>query len=86
MKPGDVLVIDEAQQVWSGCMTTDCDSASMSALPAGITKLEMHWHMDVDFYLVSQRLCRRFGFSEASYYLWRGKLGGMEVLDAKPSK
>jgi len=22
-------------------------------------------------------LCRRHGFSEASYYLWRGKFGGM---------
>ena len=24
-------------------------------------------------------LCRRHGFSEASYYLWRSKFGGMEV-------
>lgn len=24
-------------------------------------------------------LCRRHGFSEASYYLWRSKYGGMEV-------
>ena len=28
-------------------------------------------------------LCRRHGFSEASYYLWRGKFGGMDVSDAK---
>ena len=27
--------------------------------------------------------CRRHGFSEASYYLWRSKFGGMEVSDAK---
>ncbi len=26
-------------------------------------------------------LCRRHGFSEASYYLWRSKFGGMRVLD-----
>jgi putative transposase len=26
------------------------------------------------------------GFSEASYYLWRGKFGGMEVSDAKRLK
>ena len=28
-------------------------------------------------------LCRKHGFSEASYYLWRSKLGGMTVSDAK---
>ncbi len=28
-------------------------------------------------------LCRRHGFSEASYYLWRSKYGGMDVSDAK---
>ena len=26
-------------------------------------------------------LCRRHGFSEASYYLWRSKFGGMTVPD-----
>ena len=31
-------------------------------------------------------LCRRHGFSEASYYLWRSKYGGMEVSDAKRLK
>jgi putative transposase len=31
-------------------------------------------------------LCRRHGFSEASYYLWRGKFGGMEVSDARRLK
>lgn len=30
--------------------------------------------------------CRRHGFSEASYYLWRSKFGGMEVADAKRLK
>jgi putative transposase len=28
-------------------------------------------------------LCRRHGFSEASYYLWRSKFGGMTVSDAR---
>src|SRR6186713_1542083 len=28
-------------------------------------------------------LCRKHGFSEASYYLWRSKFGGMSVSDAK---
>ena len=28
-------------------------------------------------------LCRRHGFSEASYYLWRSKFGGMTVSEAK---
>jgi putative transposase len=31
-------------------------------------------------------LCRRHGFSEASYYAWRGKFGGMDVSDAKKLK
>jgi putative transposase len=28
-------------------------------------------------------LCRKHGFSSASYYLWRSKFGGMNVSDAK---
>jgi putative transposase len=28
-------------------------------------------------------LCRRHGFSEASYYLWRSKFGGMSMPDVK---
>ena len=31
-------------------------------------------------------LCRRHGFSEASYYLWRSKFGGMDVSDARRLK
>jgi putative transposase len=31
-------------------------------------------------------LCRRHGFSEASYYLWRSKYGGMDVSDARRLK
>ena len=31
-------------------------------------------------------LCRRHGFSEASYYLWRSKFGDMSVSDAKRLK
>lgn len=31
-------------------------------------------------------LCRRHSFSEASYYLWRSKFGGMSVPDAKRLK
>ena len=33
-----------------------------------------------------KELCRRHGFSEASYYLWRSKFGGMGVSDAKRLK
>ena len=33
-----------------------------------------------------KELCRRHGFSEGSYYLWRSKLGGMSVSDAKRLK
>jgi len=33
-----------------------------------------------------KELCRRHGFSEASFYLWRNKFGGMSVSDAKRLK
>lgn len=33
-----------------------------------------------------KELCRKHGFSEASYYLWRSKFGGMEVSDARRLK
>ncbi|WP_245732634.1 transposase, partial [Solimonas aquatica] len=33
-----------------------------------------------------KELCRRHGFSEASFYLWRSKFGGMDVSDAKRLK
>ena len=36
--------------------------------------------------LAVKDLCRRQGFSEASYYLWRAKFGGMSVPDAKRLK
>lgn len=30
-----------------------------------------------------QELCRKHGFSDASFYLWRRRFGGMDVPDAK---
>lgn len=33
--------------------------------------------------LAVAELCRRHGLSEANYYLWRSKFGGMNVSDAK---
>ena len=33
-----------------------------------------------------KQLCRRHGFSEASYYTWRSKYGGLSVSDAKQLK
>jgi len=31
-------------------------------------------------------VCRRHGFSEASYYLWRSKFGGLSVSEARRLK
>ena len=31
-------------------------------------------------------MCRKHRFSEASYYLWRSKFGGMDVSDARRLK
>jgi putative transposase len=41
---------------------------------------------EADAGLPIKELCRRHGFSEASYYLWRSKFGGLEVSDAKRLK
>lgn len=41
---------------------------------------------EADSGLPVKELCRRHGFSEASYYLWRSKFGGMDVADAKRLK
>jgi len=30
-----------------------------------------------------QDLCREYGISEATYYKWKSKFGGMEVSDAR---
>ena len=33
-----------------------------------------------------KELCRKGGFSEATFYKWRAKFGGMEISDAKRLK
>ena len=33
-----------------------------------------------------KELCRQYGFSDASFYNWRAKFGGMAVPDAKRLK
>ena len=33
-----------------------------------------------------KELCRKYGFSDASFYTWRAKYGGMEVSEAKRLK
>ena len=33
-----------------------------------------------------KELCRKHGFSDGSYYLWRSKFGGMSVSDAQRLK
>jgi putative transposase len=41
---------------------------------------------EADAGMAVKELCRKHGFSEASYYLWRNKFGGMDVSDAKRLK
>jgi putative transposase len=41
---------------------------------------------EADGGLPVKELCRKQGFSEASYYKWKAKFGGMEVSDAKRLK
>ena len=41
---------------------------------------------EADAGLSIKELCRRHGFSEGSFYLWRNKFGGMSVPDAKRLK
>ena len=46
-----------------------------------------HWFLrEADAGMPIVELCRRHGFSEASFYLWRNKFGGMNVSDAKRLK
>ena len=41
---------------------------------------------DVDAGIPVKDFCCKHGFSEAGYYLWRSKFGGMSVSDAKRLK
>lgn len=41
---------------------------------------------DIEAGVAVKDLCRQHGFSEASYYVWRNKFGGMSVSDAKRLK
>ena len=41
---------------------------------------------EADAGMAVKDLCRKHGFSEASYYAWRTKFGGMDVSDAKRLK
>ena len=41
---------------------------------------------EADAGLSVKQLCRKHGFSEASFYLWRSKYGGMTASDAKKLK
>jgi putative transposase len=36
--------------------------------------------------LSAKELCRKHGVSDATFYKWRSKLGGMEVSDARKLK
>lgn len=41
---------------------------------------------EADAGMAVKDLCRKHGFSEASFYLWRSKFGGLEVTEAKRLK
>ena len=41
---------------------------------------------EADKGIALKELCRKHGFSEASYYLWRSKYGGMDISDTKRLK
>ena len=41
---------------------------------------------EADAGVAVKELCRKHGFSDASFYLWRSKFGGMSVSDAKRLK
>ena len=41
---------------------------------------------EADAGMAVKELCRKHGFSEASYYLWRSKFGGMSVSEARRLK
>lgn len=46
-----------------------------------------HWFLkEADAAMPVAELYRKHGFSDASYYKWKAKFGGMEVSDAKRLK
>ena len=49
--------------------------------PHGRTNRRVIWEADAD--LPIKELCRRHGFSEGGFYVWRTKPDGMSVSDAK---
>ncbi len=58
----------------------------MAALAAALCFTEeqiMGFLKETEAGVAVKELCRRHGFSEASYHLWRSKFGGMDVSDTK---
>ena len=41
---------------------------------------------EADASLPVKELCRKYGFSEPSYFAWKAKFGGMKVSDAQRLK
>ncbi len=51
------------------------------------SETQIIWFLrEADAGVAVKALCRRHGFSDASYYLWRRRFGGLEVSDAKRLK
>ena len=46
----------------------------------------IHFLKEADRGIPVKELCRKHGFSDASFYLWRSKFGGMDVSDSKRLK
>ena len=62
--------------------------------PAGFSSLSVHLTINgaakyIDFLKQAEggvpvkELCRKNGFSDCTFYKWRGRLGGMEVSEAR---
>jgi putative transposase len=50
------------------------------------TEIQIVGFLRADAGVPVKELCRKHGFSDGSYYLWRSKFGGMGVSDAKRLK
>jgi Transposase len=67
---------------WGSRVTLRSDKGSMAVI-SGPAKLGTRWYLPV---IARSQATRKHGISEASFYNWKAKYGGLEVSEAKRLK
>jgi putative transposase len=79
---GDVPPILSSRPVWSPILPIE----EIGREETVQRRADLGFLKQADAGMAVKEVCRKHGFSEASYYLWRSKFGGMDVSDAKRLK